>query len=1004
MEGILYKRGDVVPTWRPRRFQFQPRPVPLLLYFKSDPDAPTGCLDLRRARVTRTQDGPEATRFVVQGAEGTVWYLMAPTPAVALAWLEALVPAASMLTELGNVRPSFQARRPVAEASTSSTEATEASPNYAATLPALGRGRPSTEAMMVALGAALPALSLAEQFERGSAFVEGPAAAGMPRAVLGLLQAWRRLASEEAERGGAGVESGTARAQAADGAPGRAPAPVPASTTGRSASAQALFLVLLTQARPDWCSWSEHGLLYLSPELACSMLRGAPTASALLDLNECLVFGTPTWARVFAALQGPALLLEALLLHTRLLLACADEDADARARFLAPARESLAAALQALHALIGSSVGMRACLRHAAFLPAVVTAATAARRHADLTHSLELALQMLARVCLFDEAGYRAALETARAPGADDAVPGPWDLIEDGEAAAPNKKVERSLQPAFQRAAIPSADASGRDGSSLATRDLDMPNPSLGMSQEPAPLNGRIAAALETSMTLPPPGRAARATTSDGGQSAREERETAEIIRTRLPLAALVLGVLEIQIGQGELDVDLLDHALRFLIVAVTSPEGDGQHNGRLRLEFVGQLLEGGLLKLLADLSEFDNGFLSMETQTLKARVPALQAAFFFWDKLPEARVDGTFWAGQAPAYAFLDLPSLEREFSAVQGRAPAPQAAGASPRPSPRRTALVAAALDAHVAAGGEAALEALADAERLALELGRVPRLAPRLRAAAAALRAPEALADVQGVLAAHAAAARELRESPVVRRLLAAVLALGNVLNHGGPPGRRARVPAAGAAQAAGHARRRTAAARCSAGSWRAGQPSRTGRRQRVRSAGTPRRTSSSLAIPTLADDLPALSSPLLRAPLAEAAEQLAVADRALAAARAEVHRARQAPDAAGELFLSAVGERVERLSADAQEALTRLEATREEVAAAAAYFGENAVAVKQSEQEFWGDVQTFVRAFSEQQRLQALSPAAKQGRGPRRQPRVTQARGLLSGLVQTHLLLN
>ena len=647
-----------MPTWRPRRFQFQPRPVPLLLYFKSDPDAPTGCLDLRRARVTRTQDGPEATRFVVQGAEGTVWYLMAPTPAVALAWLEALVPAASMLTELGNVRPSFQARRPVAEASTSSTEATEASPNYAATLPALGRGRPSTEAMMVALGAALPALSLAEQFERGSAFVEGPAAAGMPRAVLGLLQAWRRLASEEAERGVVRVESGTARAQAADGVPSRAPAPVPASITGRSASAQALFLVLLTQARPDWCSWSEHGLLYLSPELACSMLRGAPTASALLDLNECLVFGTPTWARVFAALQGPALLLEALLLHTRLLLACADEDADARARFLAPACESLAAALQALHALIGSSVGMRACLRHAAFLPAVVTAATAARRHADLTHSLELALQMLARVCLFDEAGYRAALETARAPGTDDAVPGPWDLIEDGEAGgvndadprenamlvgsggspqkqgeacdspstrshaapppappplppngagaapkrsrgrasaapppppppppprpasssstAPIKKVERSLQPAFQRAATPSADASSEDGASLATQDLNMPNPPLGAPQEPAPVNGRIAAALETSMTLPSPGKAVRATTSDGGQSAREERETAEIIKTRLPLAALVLGVLEVRVCGDLCEVlcMMFDVAHRVLVVDRRAPSG----------------------------------------------------------------------------------------------------------------------------------------------------------------------------------------------------------------------------------------------------------------------------------------------------------------------------------------------------------------------------------------------------------------------------------------------
>lgn len=57
--------------------------------------------------------------------------------------------------------------------------------------------------------------------------------------------------------------------------------------------------------------------------------------------------------------------------------------------------------------------------------------------------------------------------------------------------------------------------------------------------------------------------------------------------------------------------MDLLDHCLRLLLVVVTSPEGKFDRNRDLRLQFVRQLLEGGLFKVLADLCEFENTFLT---------------------------------------------------------------------------------------------------------------------------------------------------------------------------------------------------------------------------------------------------------------------------------------------------------------------------------------------------------------------------------------------------------
>lgn len=426
---------------------------------------------------------------------------------------------------------------------------------------------------------------------------------------------------------------------------------------------------------------------------------------------------------------------------------------------------------------------------------------------------------------------------------------------------------------------------------------------------------------------------------------------------------------------------------------------------------------------------------------------PGCKLRSFFWDKLPDSRVPGTFWASHIAAYDFLDLSSLEREFSAVQARASGGTHSSPTSPPSSKSNLVVldlkhataigirmarlkvgwrdapaaaarydvrllqstedidalldciptqdqATALEAYVAGAGPSALSTLADAEGLALELGRVPRLAARLHAAAAALKAPETLADAQRVVTAHIAAARELKESEAFSDVLTTVLALGNVLNHGGrlgaAPGFRLR------ALSKLH-NTRASDGRATLLSWLVARwreihhaatvvangtrspdtlsphvlpPSKTNA-EKLQTSHTPRasRDAKGTLIPTLCGALPCLVSPLLRVSLAETSEQLNALDRSLHAARTEVQRAKQTPGEASKAFLTAVGERVTQLSEALLGAQTDLEAAREEVAATAAYFGENVAAIKQSEQEFWADLQSFLNAFAEQERLQA-----------------------------------
>lgn len=59
---------------------------------------------------------------------------------------------------------------------------------------------------------------------------------------------------------------------------------------------------------------------------------------------------------------------------------------------------------------------------------------------------------------------------------------------------------------------------------------------------------------------------------------------------------------------------------------------------------------------------------------------PGVKMRSLFWDRLPDSRVDGTFWSSHPPAYDQLDLPQAEALFRAVQRKAPADGRRAAGP------------------------------------------------------------------------------------------------------------------------------------------------------------------------------------------------------------------------------------------------------------------------------------------------------------------------------------
>ncbi|GAB4818742.1 hypothetical protein N2152v2_005788 [Parachlorella kessleri] len=267
------------------------------------------------------------------------------------------------------------------------TSRSSASEAYNANLRPLAAGRlPPMRQLMERLAHQLPGESLAEQYQRALLYVSSHSR-DFTEEKLEILQAGAE-AGCYLLGGSVGGQMSTVGWQA-----------IVAGCAGDSHAAtagRAMYVLEVTRSNPGWSCWSEHDTLYVSPENMVSELRRWPGVPTLEDLKECLDFSSSAWAGLYCQLHGAELLLEALLVHLEAL----DEGT-------VEASEAVTAALQCLHALVSGASGMEACVGCKDFIPAVCLALEP--REAARS---ELVVQLLAKVCLYSQAGYAAVIQT----------------------------------------------------------------------------------------------------------------------------------------------------------------------------------------------------------------------------------------------------------------------------------------------------------------------------------------------------------------------------------------------------------------------------------------------------------------------------------------------------------------------------------------------------------------------------------------------------------------
>eukprot|EP00887_Chlorella_sp_A99_P000103 scaffold16.g103.t1 len=919
MEGVLQKRGQL-RGWRARYFVIQPaaehQPAQLIYYRGQTPGTgpPAGVLSLAGATVAPAPGGRPGFTVAEGGPGGAAYHLLAGSSQEQAAWVGTIQRAIDAPPADGT--PAQQRR--VQRLSRQSSR--EAPPSIqqlqgggsAANLRRMGSTGPDSAAstpLRVQRTRSLP-------WEAGLPSPSDAAAA----AVLGWREAARNAASE------------------AD-----------------ATAARAMYAISLARAQPDWAVWSpwQAAGAYATPEVALAGVRCWPSAASLADCADALSFASLAYARLFCALGGARLLVEALLVHLE-----AEEEQRRVGSPLAPAAaDAAAASLQCLHALASSAVGMDALLACPEFLPAVALALDP--EDADRS---EQALQLLAQALLYSQLGYVACVAT---------------LLGDQAAAVP--------------VAAPAAVAAEGPG--------------------------------------------------------------------------------------GSVDIELSDHCVRLVCIALSSPEAGAAAAAPLRARLAEALLQRGLLKVTADLREFQSAYLDSELDRMRELVagvlsppqqqeewrqegklcvavlrlcnhlvflcPSVRMKSVHWDKLPDARIEGTFWASAGPPpYASLETAQLEAQFCALQRRQAGSPGGAAGQQgegvagPAPRRAALVCLdlkrataigirssrlrchwrALPAAVAAAdlavlasaedvravfeclpseeeqrmlasylaGGGAADGLADAEQLCWELGQVPRARECLQALLFKHEAPAQLAEARAVAATHVAAAAQLRASPAFAAVLRNCLAVGNYFNRGSRLG-----------AAAGFRLRsllrlqdtKSLDGRTSLLSWLAAHVSSL----TVSPAGP---------LPLLSAELPAVVDPCLRVSLAEGAEALAAVGAALAQVRRELAASpaagplvraalapARAPCGAGggaegvrlrlevDAYRDAVETAVGEVSSGLAAAEGELAAARAGFAALAAWYGDNASALS-SEQEWWRDVAAFVEAFSAAQTAVVRDQVAEQ----------------------------
>ncbi|KAK9832732.1 hypothetical protein WJX81_005524 [Elliptochloris bilobata] len=917
--------------------------------------------------------------------------------------------AGTGLSDSGSTGSGDRSREAASAPRDAATAARDGMSTYAANLRLLAPGAPSPSSRLVpgALGqgagagvASLPAAAVLEEFERARRYVARHGDAELAPEQLELLQGWADAVVRRRGDDTAGV------------------------------AAAALYVLEVTRANAQWAAWAERDTAFVSPETMLAALQRWPAARTLEDVKDCLDFCSTAWVQLFCRLGGAPLLLEALEAHE--LAAALTEDA-------ATAQEAREAALMALHclrALTSGAGGMEAALATPGLMQRV--AAT------------------------LDRGGVGGGAGTH--DGVSDPGLAAAAAAADGGGGAWAGKIDRAFDPDAARVAsdmLTNVCLFSSDGYGAALQALlgEAPEQGEDASRQHVSVQEAGAATLPAPANPPPPPPSKPAAPAAGGKLPAEHCNA-------------LLALLE---ADAHGDLDLCGHALSLCTVALGSPEA-AKHKA-LRKRFLERLLAGGLLQLLADLGALGDAHTASAAEALRSAVraalagpkpgpppppppplalpatakaaarprvpppppppppgkrgparpppaaaprvapgpqPRVKMRTFFWDKLPDSRVGGTFWEAHPPAYDALDFEQLEELFRAPQWGAKS----GATPKQAPAAVGKQLAVLDlkrataigirmsrlslpwremadavrrldpaalssadavhavaacvpsadearllaAHLAAGGRQG--DLADQEAFCVALMEVPRIEERLATIGARHEAVMALSEAGRTLEAHRAAVAEVGASKTLAAALALALAAGNVLNHGTRLGR-----------AAGFRLRSLA------------------RLQDTRSADghttllqhvAARTLSLSPPLPLLSDELPTLAVKPLRTSLAEVAETVEAAGAALAAVRAEL--ARTPPAVAVELALEGSSRGTwlrarlrlrpepfhEALVATQQELAAGLAAARAALAdtqrafvALVAFFGENAAGAA-SDGDFWRELTEFAVRFTAAQR--------------------------------------
>ncbi|KAL0027450.1 hypothetical protein WJX77_001937 [Trebouxia sp. C0004] len=642
--------------------------------------------------------------------------------------------------------------------------------------------------------------------------------------------------------------------------------------TAAAVAAAAMFVLVVTRSNDEWSSWSEHDNMFVSPENMISEVQRWPSRPTLEDLKECLDYCSTSWVGLYCRLGGAHLLLEALNMHR-----------DAAQEGHAEAHDAVLASLQCMQALTSGGGGMDAAIAAPDFVQCMCSVLDP-----DDQDCSKLVVEMLTKLCLYSADGYCAAIQTILGElteteaERDHSSPG-YDSPQLRQTSTPGLYPPPPGPASTAVATPPATLATTSPVSSGVVQPVGISDPGhlieavLNCNVAEPAYKGQsefvsIIASASTPPALPPSGQPEH--TQHASQRTQQAVLPVEFCNTLLAMMTW-----------NHLDSDLCQHVITLINTALDSP--DGPHKGNvncpaLRQRLVMALLDKGLMRVISDLQDLVQESLFNDLEMMKLTIkrllapakrpanspsgppppapappkrpppppppgrclPAPPAAHihhprvnpgprpsrkmksFFWDKLPENRLQGTFWQDCLPPYSALHVEEIETLFQAMQRSAKRPastarqklavldlkRATAVGIRMSRLRvpwqsiphavikldsnafqtaddvravlhcvpTQDEANLLQSYVRAGGK--LEGLSDAELFCLDLMKIPRVDARLSTFLTRFEAQQQLAEARAILEGHQKAHQELKGSPCMAAALQLTLAMGNLLNWG------------------------------------------------------------------------------------------------------------------------------------------------------------------------------------------------------------------------------